>query len=256
MWHSIRRWLDWVMNDLIRAARSRPTGQAVHLRYEKAGLVLYDAPVPWNADAAVVEVLLRLPPAGRQKADYLLRVPGREPVPPESLRKDDADDRRYRLVFRFPVPPYTTPAELLWRHHLLATVPVPVLTPGEFLSNLRLSTPTLTATVGGQAVAARTFVAAQCRGLTAAAVLRSPTSLAPLADLGLRVAFRADRTGAEHVVPVPLTGAQLGAKEALVTASPPKPPRRAGGYTATWYAGDRDLGVLAAQAVTGSRFVQ
>ena len=74
MWHSIRRWLGWAMNDLLPAARNRPTGQAVHLRYEKAGLVLYDAPVPWNADAAVVEVLLRLPPAGRQKADYLLRV--------------------------------------------------------------------------------------------------------------------------------------------------------------------------------------
>ena len=256
MWHSIRRWLGWAMNDLLPAARSRPTGQAVHLRYEKAGLVLYDAPVPWNADAAVVEVLLRLPPAARHKADFLLRVPGRDPVPPESLRKDETDDRRYRLVFRFPVPPFSTPAELLWRHHLLATVPVPVLTPGDFLGQLRLATPTLSVTIANQSVAARTFVAAQCRGLTAAAVLRSPTSLAPLADLGLRVVFRSDRTGAEHPVPVPLTGAQLAAKEALVTAAPPKVPRRAGGYSATWYAGDRELGVLAAQAVTGSRFVQ
>lgn len=256
MWHSIRRWLGWAMNDLLPAARARPSGQAVHLRYEKAGLVLYDAPVPWNADAAVVEVILRLPPAARQKADFLLRVPGRDPIPPESLRKDDADDRRYRLLFRFPVPPLSTPAELLWKHHLLATVPVPVLTLADFLGQLRLATPTLTVRIGGQAVAARTFVAAQCRGLTAAAVLRSPTSLAPLADLGLRVVFRADRTGAEHAVPVPLTGSQLAAKEALVTAAPPKVARRAGGYSAAWYAGDRELGALTAQAVTGPRFVQ
>jgi hypothetical protein len=244
------------MNDLLPAARSRPSGQAVHLRYEKAGLVLYDAPVPWNADAAVVEVILRLPPAARQKTDYLFRVPGREPIPPESLRRDDADDRRYRLLFRFPVPLGSTPTELLWKHHLLATVPVPVLSPGEFLANLRLATPTLSVRVGGQSVAARTFVAAQCKGLTAAAVLGSPTSLAPLADLGLRVVFRAERSGAEYAVPVPLTGAQLAAREALVTASPPKAPRRSGGYSAAWYVGERELGALAAQAVSGPRFVQ
>lgn len=256
MWRSIRHWLGWAMNNLVPTTRSRPTGQAVHLRYEKAGLVLYDTPVPWNADAVVVEVLLRLPPAARHKADYTLRVPGREPLLPESLRKDETDDRRYRVLFRLPVPLVSTPAELLWRHHLLATVPIPVLTLGDFLTNLRLTNPTLTVSVGGQAVAARTFVASQCRGLTAAAVLSSPTSLAPLADLGLRVVFRADRTGSETVLPVPLTGAQLAAKEALVTAAPPKMPRRSGGYSATWYVGDRSLTMLTAQAVSGSRFVQ
>ena len=59
MWHSIKRWLDSAMSDFRPLARTRPHGQAIHTRYEKAGLTLYDLPVPWNADAVVVEVLLR-----------------------------------------------------------------------------------------------------------------------------------------------------------------------------------------------------
>ena len=50
---SIRHWLDWVMSNL-NPARPRSADQAVHTRYEKAGLALYDLPVPWNADAVVV----------------------------------------------------------------------------------------------------------------------------------------------------------------------------------------------------------
>jgi hypothetical protein len=54
---SIRHWLDWVMTNLLHPARPRPADQAVHTRYEKAGLTLAGPPVPWNADAVVVELL-------------------------------------------------------------------------------------------------------------------------------------------------------------------------------------------------------
>lgn len=256
MWQSMRPWVDWAMTNLTPASRTRPSGQAVHLRYEAAGLSLAESPVPWNADALVVEVLVRLPPLARHKGDFSLRVPGREAVVPESLRRDDADDARYRLTFRLAVPPGSGFAELLWKQKLLATVPIPVLSPAEFLANLTLHTPTLAVRVGGQSVAAQSFVAAQCRGLTAAAVLRSPTALVPLAEAGLRVVFRSDRTAAEYEVPVPLTGAQLAQREVLFTASPPKAPRQAGGYSATFLAGPRELGVLRATAVTGTRFTQ
>src|SRR5437764_13815098 len=106
MWPWIKRWLDWLMNDLFRLARTRPHGQAVHIRYEKAGLSLYDLPVPWNADAVVVEVLLRLPVAARRKADFTVRLPGCDPIVAESLRPEGDD--RYRLLFRLPVPATTT----------------------------------------------------------------------------------------------------------------------------------------------------
>jgi hypothetical protein len=244
------------MTDLLHPARPRPTEQAVHLRYEKAGLALPAPPVPWNADAVVVELLAKLPPAARVRADFAFRVPGREPVPAELVRKDDDPSNRYRVFFRVPPPPASTDAEILWKHRLLATVPLPVVGPDQFAAGLRLSHPTLAVRIGGQSVPAQTFIAAQCRGLTAAAVLRSQVGLAPLADLGLKVLFRADRGGSEHLIPVPLTGPQLAAREALVTATPPKLPRQVGGFTVTWLAGDQVLLVQRAAGVTAKRFVQ
>jgi hypothetical protein len=243
------------MSDLLHLARPRPTEQAVHTRYEKAGLSLYGPPVPWNADAVVIELLAKLPPAARQRTDFLLRVPGLPPVPAEAVRKDDGPDGRFRVFFRLPVPAGSTEAEVLWKHRLLTSVPIPVQTPDQFLAELRLTHPTAAVRVGTQAVAAHTFVAAQCRGLTAAAVLRSPTGLAPLAELGVKVVFRADR-GSEHAVPVALTGAQLAAKEALVTAAPPKFPRKAGAYSVTWAVADRELFTQRVTGVTAKRFLQ
>src|SRR3954467_12584979 len=100
MWPWIKRWLDWLMNDVFRLARTRPRGLAIHTRYEKAGLTLYDLPVPWNADAVVVEALLRIPPSARRKTDFTLRFPGRDPIPAEALRQEEGD--RHRLLFRLP----------------------------------------------------------------------------------------------------------------------------------------------------------
>jgi hypothetical protein len=255
MRHWIRRCLDWAMSDLFSFGRHRPTEQAVHTRYEKAGLTLYGPPVPWNADAVVVEVLARLPPVARQRADFILRLPGREPVPADAVRADDLEGARHRVYFRLPVPSETVVAEVMWKHRLLATVPITVLQADQFLNGLQVANPTVAVRIGSQAVAAQTFVAAQCRGLTAAAVLRSPTGLAPLADLGVKVLFRSDRGGFEIVVPVPLTGSQLAAKEALVTAAPTKAPRRAGEYSIIWTVGGWMRLTQRVTAVAGRRFI-
>lgn len=253
---SMKPSLGWLMNDLIPAVRGRPGSTAVHVRYESAGLVLHDLPVPATAEAIVIEARLRLPPATRQKADYSLRIPGQEPLAPEGLRKDDADPQRYRLTFRLPVPMYSVRAELLWRNKLLAEVAIPVLACDDFLTRLNASHATATVQVADRSVAAQTFVAAQCRGFTTALVLKSPTALVPLASLGVRVVFRSERTAGEQVVPVPLTSSQLSSKEVLLTASPPKLPRKSGQYSATWYAGHRELAVLRVRAVTGKEFLQ
>ena len=52
-----------------------PTGNAgLHVRYEKAGLILDALPVPFNADAVIVEANVRLPKkTPRVKADFTLR---------------------------------------------------------------------------------------------------------------------------------------------------------------------------------------
>ena len=104
MWPWIKRWRDWAMRDLWPLYRIGPQPQALHYSYEKAGLTLHDQPVPWNAEAVLVEALLRLPePGGRRKADFHLRVPGHEPVPAESLRRQEHESR-YRITFRVPPP--------------------------------------------------------------------------------------------------------------------------------------------------------
>src|SRR5213078_952932 len=100
---------------------------------------------------------LRLPAAARRKADFTLRLPAGEPLPPESLRREEADDR-YRLTFRVPTPVFTTYAEVWWRHRPLGRLTLPVLPADEFTQNLRLVAPTLFVRLGEQCVACQTFV--------------------------------------------------------------------------------------------------
>src|SRR4051794_11249680 len=219
MWHSMKRWRDWAMSELRPLIRPGPQSQALHVAYEKAGLTLHDAAVAWNADAVVVEASLRLPPPARRKSDFQLRLPEGDPVVPESLRAEDAD--RHRLFFRLPPPARGVTAALFWKDHLLGQVTVPVLSADEFLSSLRVEMPTIFVRLGARQAACQTFVATQGKGFQAAAVIASRSaSLAPLADLGLKVCFRHERDGAGQDVPVPLCGSQLQGRQALITATP------------------------------------
>src|SRR5437764_2366755 len=113
MWLWIKRWHDWAMHNLWPVPRGGPQPQALHYSYEKAGLTLHDQPIPWNAEAVLVEATLCLHAApSRRKADFQLRLPGREPLAPENLRRQETDDR-YRLTFHLTPPAVTTTAELL-----------------------------------------------------------------------------------------------------------------------------------------------
>src|SRR5437879_7771636 len=143
MWPWIKRWRDWAMNDLWSMHRSSPQPQALHYSYEKAGLTLHDQPIPWNAEAVLVEVLMRLPQGGqRRKADFQLRVGRQEPIAPESMRRDDNSDH-HRIVFRLVPPALPVTVELLYKDHQLGQLPLPVLTRDEFLKPLKLELPTL-----------------------------------------------------------------------------------------------------------------
>jgi hypothetical protein len=256
MWPWIKRWRDWAMNDLLRTHRAGLQPQALHYSYEKAGLTLDSQPIPWSAEAVLVEALLRLSAStGRRKTDFFLRLPDREPVPAESLRRDDGDDR-CRLFFRLPTPASTLTAELLWRSHCLGQITLPVFGRDEFVQRLTLQMPTLSVCLGEQSVACQTFVATQCRGLIATALLSSPTSLAPISDLALQVEFRCERGGPAHRVPVQMTSSQLRSKQALITVSPRKFPRRIGTWLATWLLEDRPLATQHIRAISKSAFTR
>jgi hypothetical protein len=228
----------------------------MHHSYEKGGLVIDEQPIPWNADAVVVECLARLPGTSvRRKEDFLLRIPGREPVPLDTLRRDEAQER-YRLFFRLPPPPQTTNAEVVWRHHRLGEMTLPVVGRDEFLHKLALQLPTLAVRLGEQTVACQAFVATQCRGLAASAVLHSPVSLAPLADIDLHVDFRTEGAAHGTTVPVRLAGSQLRGKQALVSVSPPKLPRRTGTYVASWLLDGQVLATQKIRAVSKTHLVR
>lgn len=255
MWRWMRRWRDWAMNEIVTPRRLAGQPQGLYFRSEKGGLTLDNQPVPWSAEAVVVEALLRLPPAARRRADFTLRLPDQPPVPAEALRPDEAG-QRHRLFFRFPVPKASGPAEVYWKDHPLGKLDIAVVTPDQFLTTLRLTLATPFVSVGGRSVAAQTFVTAQRQGLTAAALIASPTGLAPLMDLGLTATFQTARGTKEVVTPVPLTASQLVGREALVTALPPKLPKKAGEWTVTWACGGRDLGGNRLRAVTPRTFHQ
>src|SRR5262249_41791183 len=104
MWPWVRHWRDWAMREFWRFHRSTAVPQSLHLSWELAGLSVADGPVPWCAEAVVVEAIIRLPPSvGRSKDDFTLRLPGRPPARAEPLRRVEGADR-YRAVFRLPPP--------------------------------------------------------------------------------------------------------------------------------------------------------
>lgn len=247
MWPWIKRWRDWAMHELWPMYRLGPRPQALHVSYEKAGLTVHDQAIPWNAEAVLVEATVRVP-AHHRKNDFQLRLPNRDPVPADSLRKED--DLHYRLGFRLPPLAATGNAEVWWRTTSLGQVTLPVVGREEFINQVRVQMPTMFARLGDHNVACQTFVATQCKGLLASAVLTSPTSLVPLLDLGLHVEFRSERTGAVHDVPVQLASTQLGARQALVTVAPRRFSRRIGAWTATWKLGEQSLAVQRVRAIS------
>jgi hypothetical protein len=256
MWPWIKRWRDWVMPDLWPMQRTGLQPQALHYSYEKAGLILHDQPVPWSAEAVLVEACVSLGAAAPgRKNDFQLRVGRLEPLSPESMRREEgAGADRHRLFFRLAPPPESTTVELLYKSHVLGQLTLPVATRDQFIKNLKIQMPTLFVRLGEQSIACQTFVAAQCRGLLLSAVLASPTSLVPLLDLGLQVEIRSDRGGPRSVLPARLCSSQLAGRQALVTTVPRRFPRRIGNWIATWLLGDQPLATQPIRAISKKSF--
>jgi hypothetical protein len=255
MWHWIKRWRDWAMhNNLWPLHRIGPQPQALHYSYEKAGLTVHDQPIPWNAEAVVVEATVRISSgAPRKKADFVLTVPGLDPQPAESLRRPEGEDF-HRALFRLPPLSAAAAAEVRWRDRVLGQITLPVLTREAFVQNLRLQMPTLFARLGDETVACQTFVSTQCRGLMVTGLLTSPTSLVPLLDLDLQVEFRSERGASPHTVPARLCSSQLAGRQALVTVVPKRLPRRIGNWLATWRLGEQPLATQRVRAISQRAF--
>jgi hypothetical protein len=243
------RWLAWARDKLFRRTRPQPLSAA--LGYERAGGTRWESPVPWTADAAVIDVLFALPAQARFKTDFALRLPFAT-FPADALRPDAED--RFRVTFRFPVPQDTVRGDLMWKGRVLAPITIHVLTLDGFLAGLALTNATVSVRLAGATVSAGSFVPDRCEGIVAAAVLRAVTSLAPLAELDLKAVFTEETTGRTHTVPVRLTAAQLARPEAVVAAACPESPRSPGVWWVSWRVAERTLTTQRVTAIPAERF--
>jgi hypothetical protein len=237
----IKHWRDWVMHDFWPRHRYGLQPQALHYSYEKAGLTLHDQPIPWNAEAVLVQAHLRFPVGeGRRKSDFQIRVGKGQPMPAESMRRDESKER-IRLIFRLPPPGQSTAAEVLYRGCPIGQLTLPAISQQDFTKQIQIHMPTLYARLGEQCVACHSVVARQCKGLLVSGLLICPSSLAPLVDLGLRLEIRSDDGGTVHKAVAQLCASQLAGRQALVTITLPRLPRRIGTWTLTWFVGNYPL---------------
>ncbi|MBI3410048.1 MAG: hypothetical protein HY040_17035 [Planctomycetes bacterium] len=256
-----------------------PQPDSLHYAWDKAGLSFANEPIPWNAEAVCVHGTVHFPKqTPRSRTEFSLRLGGRKnDIPPESWTETGEPDS-VRVSFRVPAPATTTLAELCWRERSLGQVTLPVIDEADFLAKLSLELPTVGVRLGDQTVACRTFVGSQCQGLVISAVLESGTSLAPILDCGLRVQLRrihshnARAHGASSpsssspsaswhssdrdvvkCVPLHLSATQLASRQALVSASFPRP-RRLGAWEIVWLADDMPLATHKIRAISKTQF--
>jgi hypothetical protein len=221
----------------------------MHLSYEKSGLTIDQPPIPWNAEAVLVEVAVRAQAC--RKDDFVLRLNGAS-FAPDALRKESPGEPA-RVFFRIPVPQEDTVAELHWQGNRLSAIPLAILPREAFVATFTLQMPTVHARLGEHAVACQTFVGAQCQALFASALVGAATNLVPLVDLDLRVELH--DTAVLQSVPVQIASSQMRGRQALVAAHLAKP-RKTGDYAVVWKLGAQELARSRLRVVSKKQFLR
>ncbi len=197
------------------------SSQGLHYSFEKSGLTLDRQPIPWNAEAVLVEAVVRavtLSSAGVR--EFGLHLPNQPRIEAESFRAGLPG--QMHVFFRLAVPPSTMPAEVRCGDRSLGQINLPLLTQAEFLNGLKVSEPTVHVRWKDVAHACKAYVTTQAKELIASMLLSSPTSLAPLVDLELGVHMVSDsELIARHIVR--LESNQLAGRQALVVVPFAKP---------------------------------
>lgn len=218
----------------------RPRVESVRFGYEKAGLAVYDEPIPWNAETALVEGVVWLPQRlGPDTPDFSLRLP--EPSPSATPTLHPLQPFLARIVFRIPPPRTATAVQLCWGSAPLTRVVLPFLSEDEFLRRLVLSGPTVFVGFNSRYVSCRSMVGGQGRGAVSQGILKSPTRLLPLADLRLRAEFIQWPGGRMWDRPVLLNRSQLNDRQTALIACPPPLSEEIAGLTVRWTVEERLL---------------
>jgi hypothetical protein len=247
-------WRDWAKPKFWPASPGAPRAQTCCFYYEKCGLQIRDEPIPWCAESVIVEVAVKLP-AGvpRRRTDFRLEFHDRQTTGPDQFFRADASEEHI-VSFRFPVLERSGSVGIAWRNARFAEISLPFLSCEDFIRNVRLERPTVFARIGEDSVACQTFVVNQCREVMAAAMLESPTSLAPIQDAGLTVDVRNERGETLQSLPLRLTASQLASRQALVALAPRRFPRRIGTWYVAWMIAGRPLAVTMMRAISAAYF--
>jgi hypothetical protein len=248
MWRGLKRWQAWAKRKLLWPldGLGEPRAQVLEFGYQKASLTVRGEPVPWNAESVLLEAVVEgRPDQPWSRSDFHVRAPGDVPCMAIAL-EPLPDEGMFRVLFRLPPLQRTTVVKCYWRACRLGQVAVPYVSREEFVRRLSLEAPTVFARLGQEHVACRAVVRDQCCQLMADGLLKSPTSLVPLTDLGLALEVIEQSTGRSERVSVRLAGAQALGRQALLSVLPPWRPWEVGSWSVQWTAADR---VLARQDV-------
>jgi hypothetical protein len=201
-----------------------------------------------------VEVAVKMP-AGvpRRRADFRLDFPDRQTTAPDQFFRADTGEEHI-VSFRFPGLERSAAVGIAWRNARFAEISLPFLSCEDFIHNVRLERPTVFARIGEASVACQTFVVNQCREVMVAALLNSPTSLAPIQDAGLTLDVRSERGEVMQSLPLRLTASQLASRQALVSLAPRRFPRRIGTWYVAWMIAGRPLAVTMMRGISAAYF--
>lgn len=234
----------------------QPQTQGLRYRFEKAGLVVEDQPIPWSADAVLVEAVVFLPSAfaSRTANDFPLQLDGGQPsLFPDSMAPLPRGG--LRLGYRLAVPRQTAMVELFYRHRSLGQLALPIVGLEEFRRRLLVEMPTISACINSSTVACQAVVGSQCQGMIATALVRSTHfSLLPLLDLPMHVELVGPR-GEKTVFPIHFSTQQAGGKQTLIAAALPRL-KRIGAWRMTWRLGDRLLAEQVVRSVSKPMFIR
>ena len=203
-----------------------PWVETIRFGYEKAGYVVYDEPIPWNAEAVLVEFLIQDPGSAIVHGnDYCLRgkdsgvsAPREVPVKTVSCHSQ-ARKNSFCLHFRLGPLLSNMSLQLTWRGRFLGKITLPYLSPKAFFRELAIESPSTMAQIGEHEVICRTVVAGQCHHLTACCFLKSSTSLLPLIDWDLALELTCHDSGQTWRIPAHLTGSQVVHHQSLLNVT-------------------------------------
>lgn len=215
----IQCWYSWLRRKVVNWWW-KPSVEKVRFGYEKAGITIYDEPVPWNAGGVLVEFLIKDPggviTCGKE---FSLETPPGVFI--RSVTGSEDENDRYKLLFWLGPFPGTESLCLRWHGLALGKVMVPYLRAEMFFSRLRLVSPATLAHLGEFEVICRTVVAGQCHHLTACGVLQSPTSLVPVTDWDIAVEITGPNSSQTWRFSAHLTGSQVASHQSLLNVTLP-----------------------------------